>query len=441
MDVRPSEPEPQPEPEIVEPAPTAKPAPVPPAPALKPAAALRAASKPASAAPPASAARPAPPAPPAGVEPAPPPAAEPPTRRRSVRAARSAELLARFQPGQSLDAALEAFEATLDEEGSPESEIRERLAAATEPALRPQPAPKAAAPKPAPVAKPEPLIAWEPELIPIDPVAITPEPEPIAAVGEPELEAPEAEPTWAAVAGTTPDPVAAAWDEPLEAPSLEAAETDLESEWPAAEAEAEWPAADLGSRGQPIAAEAEPIFAEAEPIFAEPEPIFAEPEPIFAEPEPIFAEPEPIFAEPEPAASEPAGGPLPAAPRPTDDRVEVPTWSIVAPEPPTARPRSPRSGPRREIPASPPASAESAGRHGTPEWPGQPATDSLAFLARRDAATGMDAVWAASTRDLLTTPPTAPAPAASTGIQGCVSCGLSLSATARFCRRCGTQQG
>jgi hypothetical protein len=27
------------------------------------------------------------------------------------------------------------------------------------------------------------------------------------------------------------------------------------------------------------------------------------------------------------------------------------------------------------------------------------------------------------------------------GVQSCVSCGLSLSATARFCRRCGTRQG
>jgi ribosomal protein L40E len=27
------------------------------------------------------------------------------------------------------------------------------------------------------------------------------------------------------------------------------------------------------------------------------------------------------------------------------------------------------------------------------------------------------------------------------GIQACLSCGLPLSATARFCRRCGTRQG
>ena len=35
---------------------------------------------------------------------------------------------------------------------------------------------------------------------------------------------------------------------------------------------------------------------------------------------------------------------------------------------------------------------------------------------------------------------TATAPRA-TGVQPCISCGLSLSANARFCRRCGTRQG
>ena len=392
----------EPEPEIVQPVVAAQPAPK-----------LAQPAKPVPA--PQAAARVAPQQ--AATKPAPPPAAEPPIKRRSGRAARSDELLAKFQPGQSLDAALEAFEATLDEEVSPESGIRERLAAATEPAPRSQPAPKAAPPgKLAPVARPEPpVVAWEPELIPIHPVAATPdpEPEPIAAVGEPEADAPETGPSWADVPGTTPDPVAAGWEEPLEAPALDAAEADLEMEWAAREAGVEWPAADLEPHAEPIAAESEPVAAQ----------------------------PESVFPEPEPAAIEPSRGQPAATPRAADDRVEVPTWRIVAPEPPAPRPRSPRSGPRREVPASPPVAADSAVRTGSPEWPGQPATDSLAFLAKRDAATGMDAVWAASTRDLLSTPPVAPAPAASTGIQGCVSCGLSLSATARFCRRCGTQQG
>jgi zinc ribbon protein len=48
-------------------------------------------------------------------------------------------------------------------------------------------------------------------------------------------------------------------------------------------------------------------------------------------------------------------------------------------------------------------------------------------------------MWAASAREVLARPAAGPvAPVAS--VQPCSSCGLSLSATARFCRRCGTPQ-
>ena len=111
--------------------------------------------------------------------------------------------------------------------------------------------------------------------------------------------------------------------------------------------------------------------------------------------------------------------------RPADDRVEVPTWRIT----PDAAPHG--------IPESLPHPAAAAPDAAKPEWPGQPATDSLAFLAGRGTRTTPDGIWAASTRDLL-----APVngPVAPASIQSCVSCGLSLSATARFCRRCGTRQ-
>ncbi|MBI2763839.1 MAG: zinc ribbon domain-containing protein [Chloroflexi bacterium] len=49
-----------------------------------------------------------------------------------------------------------------------------------------------------------------------------------------------------------------------------------------------------------------------------------------------------------------------------------------------------------------------------------------------------DAMWAASSREILQPVATAPALAA---VQACSNCGISLSATARFCRRCGTPQG
>ena len=65
-----------------------------------------------------------------------------------------------------------------------------------------------------------------------------------------------------------------------------------------------------------------------------------------------------------------------------------------------------------------------------------PAIDPLVALMSRHST---DAMWAASSRDVVRPPVVAQAP--STGVQPCVSCGISLSANARFCRRCGTQQG
>jgi hypothetical protein len=61
------------------------------------------------------------------------------------------------------------------------------------------------------------------------------------------------------------------------------------------------------------------------------------------------------------------------------------------------------------------------------------------LLNRRAADAGL---WAASAQEVLAQPAAGarPGPAAS-GVQPCSNCGLSLSATARFCRRCGTRQG
>jgi hypothetical protein len=51
-------------------------------------------------------------------------------------------------------------------------------------------------------------------------------------------------------------------------------------------------------------------------------------------------------------------------------------------------------------------------------------------------------MWAASDREVLAaTPSSLQAAAAASTPQPCVQCGLSLSANARFCRRCGTRQG
>ncbi len=63
----------------------------------------------------------------------------------------------------------------------------------------------------------------------------------------------------------------------------------------------------------------------------------------------------------------------------------------------------------------------------------------MALLANRARASS-DAMWAASAREVVA-PASAGAASAAAGIQSCSSCGLSLSANARFCRRCGTRQG
>jgi hypothetical protein len=155
-----------------------------------------------------------------------------------------------------------------------------------------------------------------------------------------------------------------------------------------------------------------------------------------AEPEPEIAlvpepEPEPVAAE-APVAEEPVET-APAVP-PAADVVEQPTWRITAPdlEPPAVGASLPPSG---QVP--PAVEPQWPAR---PEWPTPQSSAGLPFLGRpAQPQGGADALWAASNRELVTTPP--PAGRTSSGIQPCVSCGLSLSANARFCRRCGTLQG
>ena len=119
------------------------------------------------------------------------------------------------------------------------------------------------------------------------------------------------------------------------------------------------------------------------------------------------------------------------------DVVEQPTWQIVAPDveaPPALVP-----------PVTPPAQPA---QNGTPQWPAKEpewpthaqATAGLPFLGRPAQPTGgLESLWAESNREVASALP-APGRPAQTGVQPCVSCGLSLSATARFCRRCGTSQ-
>ena len=293
--------------------------------------------------------------------------------------------------------------------------------------------------EPEPDAEPEPVFAAEPE------PAITAEPEPVAAeqpivTAEPESTVPDAQRTAiqkraATAAANTSDLLArfrpgqslddalAAYEASVDAAAL-AAQPEPE---PVAAEEPEVEPVAWAERGPIAWPEAEPApvpwpEAEAEPVeAAEPEPV---PEPV-VEPE---AEPEPVVwaqPEPEPPVAEPVQ-PWTRPARPAEDIVEVPAWQFVAPE-------APANGHPSEA-LSPAARADRP----TPEWPSQPAESFLA--ARLAARKAGDDMWAASSVEVLG-PAAAAGPAVPAGVQACVSCGLSLSATARFCRRCGTRQG
>lgn len=159
----------------------------------------------------------------------------------------------------------------------------------------------------------------------------------------------------------------------------------------------------------PIEAGAEASALEAAPGVRPTEPPVAEPtagEPPAVELGPPV-ETTPAAAEASPAVDQPArpaAASIPASP-PTD-RIAQPVWpSAVASAP------DPAAGPRP-----------------SPAWPPPPVTG-------RPAAghvLAAEAVWAESSRDVL-------APRTG-GVQACIACGLPLSATARFCRRCGSPQ-
>lgn len=181
----------------------------------------------------------------------------------------------------------------------------------------------------------------------------------------------------------------------------------------------------------------EPVAAEAQEATAEIPGEAVEAEPVADEP--VAAAPEPVIDVP----SEPVGTPLEAEPAaPQADVVQQPTWRITAPDferQPGGTPAGPDDlvSPQPVAPSLPAAEPQWPAR---PEWPAAQASTGLPFLGRpAQPQGGVESLWAASNRELVATPP---APGRTTsGIQPCISCGLSLSANAKFCRRCGTLQG
>jgi hypothetical protein len=133
----------------------------------------------------------------------------------------------------------------------------------------------------------------------------------------------------------------------------------------------------------------------------------------------------------EPPAA-PVSAPAPVNASAPADAIEQPTWRVVAPDAPVTPPASWPDAPA--WPAAEPGSAQAG------PLPGSAAAPWASRLAT--ARPEPTSVWAASSQEVLA----APGPSAATrpvmpAIQACVSCGLSLSANARFCRRCGSRQG
>ncbi len=281
------------------------------------------------------------------------------------------------------------------------------------------------------IAEPE-VVAAEPEaeVIAAEPEVVAAEPEALAA--EPEAVEPIAAEAALSDALTEYE---AAFSAPIPAPEIVDASNVEAIEDGSQAAAAELPAPELPVAGSPTPApEALP-----EPVFSEPEPravidVAPAAEPSAAAPaaeldvstppaeaiEPV-APVEPVAATPAAAPETPAAPPVePSAPT---DHVAQPVWpaptdpASPAPQWPTG-PRWPTGIPTGGAPSSLP-----------------PPVDALAALMARNST---EAMWAASSLEILQPAAATPAVAA---IQSCGNCGISLSATARFCRRCGTPQG
>jgi hypothetical protein len=166
------------------------------------------------------------------------------------------------------------------------------------------------------------------------------------------------------------------------------------------------------------ALEPEPVVAEAAPE-PEPEPTVAE---VAPEPEPI-----PFDRRSYPAISEtimPLPRPAPA-PAPADDRVaaEADTESLAA-----------RRAQLDMLGLDDPGQgAVERSRPNVLPYRSRGAAPGPTDLGRRMAARSGGSFWDASAREVAQA-------MSHIGVQSCGQCGLSLSASARFCRRCGTHQ-
>jgi hypothetical protein len=182
------------------------------------------------------------------------------------------------------------------------------------------------------------------------------------------------------------------------------------------------------------------VAAEAKPIVEpEPEPVAAEAKPIVEpEPEPVAAEAEPIVEpEPEPVA------PAPPKPiRPISETILRLPRPTPAP-PPTVEERVAAAADAASLAArraqleelglgDPGEGAVGPQRGAVLPYRSSGASPHPVEIAAHAATVG-GSFWEASAREVA-------GAISHVGVQSCGKCGLSLSASARFCRRCGTSQ-
>ena len=262
-----------------------------------------------------------------------------------------------------------------------------------------------------------------------------------------------AETAWpeAELAPTEPEPMVAAVEpepEPTVADAaMAAAAIDAAGEYPPLRVVAweEDAAIALEPEPEPVVAEVEP---EPEPVVAEVE---AEPEPVRrrgrAEPEPVVAaevEPEPVVAESRPSPSWPS---VEADARSRSVPSARPSWrmpqQLPAPEADADRVAAQaddasiaaRKAQMDMLGIGDPGQGTVADRSNVLPYRSSGASVSAKEMAMRTASglPAPGAFWEASAREVA-------GAMSHVGVQSCGECGLSLSASARFCRRCGTPQ-
>ncbi|HEX8938916.1 MAG TPA: hypothetical protein VF763_02035 [Candidatus Limnocylindrales bacterium] len=322
-----------------------------------------------------------------------------------------------------------------------------------QPAVEAAPEPDEAGPEPvaveaqAAMVEPQPVVEAVPEPVAVEPIAA----EPGAAVIEPVGVQP------AALA--EPQPVVEAASELIEAaPEPVAAEQARSAARQTRDLFARFrphrhpaapplhPAPERETEAAPVPPIADPGTLEA--VEATPQPtVEATPQPaVEPAPTPVAAEPPEagwqVVAPETPAAAvapvpsptgpaqAPLQSPLPAEPAAAPTWPTAPTWPSQPARPPASADRIAAPWEMPTPPAGWPLPPQSpAAPSSGPQWPAPQAASTPAAPAPPRPGD----IWDASSRDVLGRP--------GSGVQACVSCGLPLSATARFCRRCGTRQG